>query len=1004
MSCEGACSYGDVRLTENSEWLPFALEVFLQAHRLLKNFMDFYSYHAGKCCGINYDAVPLHAALDIVTVAMTTAICENMPKRGSQRPGLFRNVLPCVRCRDNQILPENIVRKVDAVLTCVQKRCAVENVMCQLKDILCTLQRISSCAPSKKLQTLSLLLKEIMKKFICPDYHLEEPPLNDANNELMLNLVNNFIHDWSEKRSWARPGFRICRFCDRVVNETTRQWGTFCCKDAQQFYNIHKEWALQQSISSIGKEEPDDSEKTSKFRKQDLFADYKKSDGKFGEEHESAKGKRKDFDRTIKHPSVREISATRRTVAEVSSRKTEVEKYDDSSRERNKFIGVEGRDLTKTATRTFEGKMRGEIKRSRNIDRSGGYPITPDGRPRRDNVPYKSELDGARRSRSLRDTKLEKGAATGKMKKIKRSGEYSNRSERVGLSDMELEGDTVKRSKRGTKNASLAEGKTQRIRDRDMLMENEKEKRMKKKNTIDIEGKTMDQRSGKASRKAKSPDKMDEMVDASEGNEIRGKRRKKRDALDSERKEVSYSVYEEDKVLRRDEKRKSRSSGEADETDPDLTKKRKGMKIGTSTEDKSTLNSEVYEKSRLGKKRRDQADSSKMEADDTYTKTSRFSQPKGKMDATKLYRTELDDQSSIEYQLSDQYFMELGWTVLPIAKTMREIVLYETKPAKAHIDWFEKNESKGKIYYKNGSIFVKFIYDGSAEVFYPNGVVALKIERTKTPKYDMYTVFSPGGKDCMGVERKSQIVAVFDSVGNGAIFDENGATRLSYNQIGGIWRDNPTGIPLIWKWDTVEKKSILKTMQEEKSVVRLEQLLYPSTNAILVSSASDKVSTSVASSKNKTKMVANQKSYVSEQEEEEEEEIEPNYAKDIYHFRIICLKLNDYISVRILNRRNISLQLFANSDTIRIELGTVLNLNKIVESYFVDSSSIEDMLKCKFEKIRSPHFKWENSSMCDIAKEFQKVRQSARQRKFMMNKYRPFLRMWKMSGTRCRPL
>ncbi|XP_017791540.1 PREDICTED: uncharacterized protein LOC108573588 [Habropoda laboriosa] len=749
MSCMGACSSRDVRLTENSEWLPFALEVFMQAHRLLRSFMDFFSYHADKCCGVNYDAVPLHAALDIVTVAMTTVICDNMPKKRSQRSGLFRNVLPCVHCRDNKVLPENIVRKVDAVLTCVQKSCAVENVICQVKDILCTLERLSPCAPSKKLQTLSLLLKEVMKRYICSDYHLEEQPSRDTHNELMLNLVNNFIRDWSEKMSWTRPGFRICRFCDRVVSETTRQWGTFCCKDAQQFHSIYKEWALQQSISSVGKEEPSVFEGKSTSPRHEQFAgidessnvhasdgksptmfvtDYKSSDARFAGERESAKGKRRGFDRTIKHPSVREISATRRAVAEVSSRKTEVEKYDDSSRERNKFIGVEGRDLTKTATRKFEGKMRGEIKRSRNIDRSGGYPITPDGRPRRDDAPYKSELGEARRSRSLRDTKLEKRTAVGKMRKIKRDAEYSNRSERAGLSDAELDGDTVNRSKRATKDASLAGGKARRILDRGELAESEKEKHVRKTNAIDGEGETMDRRGRKESREVKSIDKMDEMADASENKEIRGRKKKKGDTLDSERKEVSHGVNEKGEILRRDEKRKSRSSEEADESDPDLTKKRKGAKVGTSTEDKSTLDSEVYSKkgtSSFGKKRRDQVGSSKMDVDDNYTKTNGFSYEKG--------RTE-GDRSSIEYQLSNQYFMELGWTMLPIAKTMRKIVQYQTKPAKPHIDWFNRNEYKGKMYYKNGTVFVNFLYDGSAEVFYPNGIVGLKIERTKSPK------------------------------------------------------------------------------------------------------------------------------------------------------------------------------------------------------------------------------------------------------------------------------
>ena len=37
--------------------------------------------------------------------------------------------------------------------------------------------------------------------------------------------------------------------------------------------------------------------------------------------------------------------------------------------------------------------------------------------------------------------------------------------------------------------------------------------------------------------------------------------------------------------------------------------------------------------------------------------------------------------------------------------------------------------------------------------------------------------------------------------------------RLSYNQIGGIYRDNPTGVPLTWKWDICQgQESIIKTV------------------------------------------------------------------------------------------------------------------------------------------------------------------------------------------------
>lgn len=55
-------------------------------------------------------------------------------------------------------------------------------------------------------------------------YDVVVEPFGNTQTKLILNLVNNFIRDWSEKRSGSRPCLRICRFCDRVVNETTRQW------------------------------------------------------------------------------------------------------------------------------------------------------------------------------------------------------------------------------------------------------------------------------------------------------------------------------------------------------------------------------------------------------------------------------------------------------------------------------------------------------------------------------------------------------------------------------------------------------------------------------------------------------------------------------------------------------------------------------------------------------------------------------------------------------------
>jgi len=46
----------------------------------------------------------------------------------------------------------------------------------------------------------------------------------------------------------------------------------------------------------------------------------------------------------------------------------------------------------------------------------------------------------------------------------------------------------------------------------------------------------------------------------------------------------------------------------------------------------------------------------------------------------------IDPSNPIEYQLSNAYFEELGWTRMPVTKIMRKIVRYEARPAKS-LNW-----------------------------------------------------------------------------------------------------------------------------------------------------------------------------------------------------------------------------------------------------------------------------------------------------------------------------
>ncbi|CAL7943773.1 unnamed protein product [Xylocopa violacea] len=721
MACKMSCHYRKARLTEDSEWLTPALEIFLEAHRLLTNFMNFFRFHAGKCYNTNYDAVPLHGALEIVPVAMTSIMCGNALRNGSPRPGLFYDMFPCFLCRRLEDLPEAVSRKVDAILTNLRKSCDIENIMCEIKDVLSTLEKLEPCATSEKLHILSLLLKEIMRKIICCDQNAAGPRGN-TRTRLALNLVNNFIRDWGEKRSVGQPFLRTCKFCDHVISETTRQWGMFCCNEAENFNNIRTEWILRQSISGAHKEDPSVRELKSRPLKVDRFADATRAIRVTDYESGDAKClcKNGEESRLIRDRSARGTSVARRSEEEASAMKAEVERQRDPRREPDKFDSVEGGDLTGR----LDGKMVGEIK-SRDIAGTGRHPIATDVRAGRDDVPYKSKLEEIRGPRGLRDAS-EKRTAVGKMRKIKRD-EAKSETESDRLAGRRGGATAAVKS---AEKSSTPRGAGRGVYRRRLRASERMEERVGTEDDADYGEKTSGRRRGKKPRNVEDVE-VDETGNVSDGKGVRRvRKRKKPDAVDSDGKGVSYGVRDEERGVRKT--RDGTRLGEGDETDSDLRRRRKGVKPGTSSAaDKSTLDSE--NPSGPSKKGRRRPGSSR--TDDDYSKTNGSRYRKGKTAVSKLYDLVSGDPNSIEYQLSDGHFVSLGWTVLPVARTMRKIVEYQTMPAKPHLDWFKKHKYNGKIYYNDGfTVLANFHDDGSAEVFYPNGVVAIKLQRPQNRK------------------------------------------------------------------------------------------------------------------------------------------------------------------------------------------------------------------------------------------------------------------------------
>ncbi|XP_025157049.1 uncharacterized protein LOC105186829 [Harpegnathos saltator] len=268
---------------------------------------------------------------------------------------------------------------------------------------------------------------------------------------------------------------------------------------------------------------------------------------------------------------------------------------------------------------------------------------------------------------------------------------------------------------------------------------------------------------------------------------------------------------------------------------------------------------------------------------------------------------------------------------------------------------FKTRRDKGAEYYDDGlTPFLKFHPDGSGELFYPSGVLAVRVCRPENRDYDMYTVLTPGGKDSLGIERESQILAIFDTMGHGVVFGEDGAARLSYNQIGGIFTDSPAGLPLVWTWNANPRESILETVYmvgaNERSAEQLERMEFFSESAASRSSGNVKTPIPPSNSRNEKKKVAEvQKPVVGERQEEARSRLGIRRSfpeEDIFYIRIICMQLNKFLGLRIIDRRNISLRFSAKNKSIRIELGTILNYNREASSCMIEASDWKnDMLR-----------------------------------------------------------
>ncbi|XP_076435791.1 glutamate-rich protein 6-like isoform X6 [Babylonia areolata] len=165
-----------------------------------------------------------------------------------------------------------------------------------------------------------------------------------------------------------------------------------------------------------------------------------------------------------------------------------------------------------------------------------------------------------------------------------------------------------------------------------------------------------------------------------------------------------------------------------------------------------------------------------------------------------MFKDMARQMKTINYQLSSQRCLEEGWTLRPPSPLDAEDADTEVfVPEPLHPAMIASGNVRGRQliekYYPNGAKFITMFPDGTGNVLYPSGRVAILISSVSLGQYS-YIVQddSPEG----------HILANFDPSGFGCIYFLNGNVRLYYDQLGGMEADVFGAKRRRWQWKDQE--------------------------------------------------------------------------------------------------------------------------------------------------------------------------------------------------------
>ncbi|CAG9796715.1 unnamed protein product [Diatraea saccharalis] len=240
--------------------------------------------------------------------------------------------------------------------------------------------------------------------------------------------------------------------------------------------------------------------------------------------------------------------------------------------------------------------------------------------------------------------------------------------------------------------------------------------------------------------------------------------------------------------------------------------------------------------------------------------------------------------------------------------------VYRMRPAHPEFDWFEHNKSKRLMQYDSGEKLAEFNENGRGRWFYKNGRVAL----------DYYDA-----EDERGRSRPFTILATFDYLGNGVVFDHTGKIRLKYNQTEGVVLDRAIGPVSHWKWHTLNDPPVLQQVMIDTQMPYKDPTILKLGKNDINKSRPD----------NEDMLAIEFDNFIKEKSKKLSQTFKP------FQIRMKALKINEQFSLKVLDQATIYLIFRDGSANLKLNLGMILDHREIVDTDTAEVGEVSNSLE-----------------------------------------------------------